>query len=90
MEDRELERLRGAIDRVDAELLRLFAERMRLVEQIGARKTEQGIAVRDAGREAEILARVREQAGAALADEAEALFRELLALSRARQERRHT
>ena len=90
MEDRELERLRGEIDRVDDELLRLFAERMRLAEQIGAYKAERALPVRDEGREAEILACVREQAGAALADEAEALFRTLIALSRARQEDRDT
>ena len=77
-------------DRVDAELLRLFAERMRLVDRIGAYKAEHGLPVRDEGREAAILARVREQAGEDLADEAEALFCTLTALSRARQEKRHT
>ena len=88
MEDRELERLRGEIDRVDAELLRLFAERMRLADQIGAYKAEHALPVRAEGREAEILPRVRERAGADLADGAEELFRTLTALSRARQQGR--
>ncbi len=90
MENGELERLRGEIDRVDAELLRLFAARMALVDEIGAVKAERGLPVCDPRREAEILARVRERAGAELADEAETLFRTLTALSRARQESRHT
>ena len=85
--DGELERLRGEIDGIDEQILTLFAERMRLVGAIGACKGAGGLPTRDEKREAEILARVRDRAGAALADDAEALFTCLLALSRASQER---
>ena len=86
MEDKELARLRGEIDRIDGQLLALFLERMRVADEIGAHKSERGIDVYDGRREAEILSRVRERAGERGADEAEALFRALLAISRGRQE----
>ncbi len=86
MEREELSRLRGELERIDGRLLALFAERMETVERIAAVKEELGLPVRDEAREALLLARVREEAGP-LADEAEALFTELLAVSRARQER---
>jgi monofunctional chorismate mutase len=86
MENRELARLRGEIDRIDAQLLALFLERMRVVDEIGATKRGLGLPVRDEAREAELLARIRAQAGEQ-ADEAEALFRALLDISRGRQER---
>jgi len=87
MEDRELARLRREIDRIDGQLLALFLERMRVADEIGAHKGRHGIAVYDGQREAEILSRVREQAGQEHADEAEALFRALLDISRGRLER---
>ena len=87
MEDRELARMRGEIDRIDGQLLALFLERMRVAGEIGAQKGRHGIAVYDGQREAEILSRVREQAGQEHADEAETLFKTLMAISRARQER---
>ena len=86
MEDRELARLRGEIDRIDGQLLALFLERMRVADEIGAHKREQGLPVRDEAREAELLAHIRAQAGEQ-ADEAEALFLALLDISRGRQER---
>lgn len=87
MEDRELARLRGEIDRIDGQLLALFLERVRVADEIGAHKGRHGIAVYDGQREAEILSRVREQAGQEHADEAEALFHALLDISRGRLER---
>ena len=89
MEKGELERLRGEIDRVDAELTALLNERLRLVDEIGAYKREQGLPVRDEAREAELLARIRACAGEN-ADEAEAVYQTILRLSSARQERRDT
>ncbi len=87
MENRELARLRGEIDRIDAQLLALFLERMRVVDEIGETKRSLGLPVRDEAREAKLLARIRAQAGER-ADEAEALFQALLAISRGRQEHR--
>lgn len=80
-------RLRGEIDRVDTELVRLLNERLRLVDAIGAIKRERGLPVRDEAREAELLARIRAQAGENAA-EAEAVYQMILLISRERQ--RHT
>ena len=87
MEQEELSRLRGEIDRIDGQLLALYTERMEAVERIAALKEERGLPVRDEAREAQLLARVREQAGPR-AEGAEKLFTLLLSLSRALQERR--
>lgn len=86
MENGELKRLRGEIDRVDAQLVALLNERLRLVDEIGAVKRAQALPVRDEKREAELLERVRALAGEDAA-EAEAVFRLLLRLSRERQSR---
>ncbi len=80
-------RLRGEIDRVDTELVRLLNERLRLVDAIGAIKRERGLPVRDEAREAELLARIRAQAGENAA-EAEAVYQMILLISQERQ--RHT
>ncbi|MGX8693039.1 MAG: chorismate mutase [Clostridia bacterium] len=89
MENGELERLRGGIDRVDAELVTLLNRRLQLVDEIAALKHEQGLPVRDEAREAELLARIRAQAGENAA-EAEAVYQTILRISRMRQEGRHT
>ena len=80
-------RLRGEIDRVDTELVRLLNERLRLVDAIGAIKRARGLPVRDEAREAELLARIRAQAEENAA-EAEAVYQMILLISRERQ--RHT
>lgn len=85
--DGEMGRLRGEIDRVDTELVRLLNERLRLVDAIGAIKRERGLPVRDEAREAELLARIRAQAGENAA-EAEAVYQMILLISQERQ--RHT
>lgn len=85
--DGEMGRLRGEIDRVDTELVRLLNERLRLVDAIGAIKRARGLPVRDEAREAELLARIRAQAEENAA-EAEAVYQMILLISRERQ--RHT
>ncbi len=51
----ELEQLRQKIDETDQSLLRILAERMGLVDKIGAYKRENGLEVRDEKRRAEVL-----------------------------------
>lgn len=51
----ELDDLRQRIDRVDAELVRLFEERMELSRRVGACKKERGLPVFDPARERELL-----------------------------------
>lgn len=87
MENAELKRLRGEIDRVDTELVTLLNERLQLVDAIGALKRGQGLPVRDEAREAELLARIRAQAGENAAA-AEAVYQMILLISRERE--RHT
>ena len=83
----ELAALRGEIDRVDGDLQTLFETRMALVEKIAVFKKAQGLPVLDAIREAEKLLSVDARAAAGMADYDAALFRELMTLSRWRQEK---
>ena len=83
----DLAALRGEIDRVDGDIQTLFETRMALVEKIAVFKKAQGLPVLDAIREAEKLLSVDARAAAGMADYDAALFRELMALSRRRQEK---
>lgn len=79
--------LRGEIDAVDAEIVRLMGRRQSIVERIAAFKQAEGLPVRDEHREAHIL-RERPAQGASIGLQAratESVFRVLLTLSRERQ-----
>ena len=54
----ELSDYRSQIDRIDAELLQLFAERMQTAAGIASYKKAHGLPVLDAGREREKLAQI--------------------------------
>ena len=82
----ELSDYRREIDRIDRELLRLFIERMGVIEEIGAWKLTQGLPVLDARREEEKLAALRADCPETLRDACEAFFKEIMALSRDRQQ----
>jgi chorismate mutase len=56
--DPELDELRRAIDSIDARLLELIEERIRLVLEVGAHKKRRGIAVYDPDRERRLLERL--------------------------------
>lgn len=55
----ELELSRKEISRIDAEMARLFEERMHACESVAAYKREHGLSVRDLAREAELIDRSR-------------------------------
>lgn len=55
----ELELSRKEISRIDAEMARLFEERMHTCESIAAYKKEHGLSVRDSARETELIDRSR-------------------------------
>ncbi len=57
-----LEELRKKIDGVDTDIVRLIAERIRLAEQIGILKREQGQQIEDRQREERILGHIRQLA----------------------------
>jgi chorismate mutase/prephenate dehydratase len=54
-----LEELRKKIDKLDAEIVQLIAERIRVAEDVGTTKRKQGQALKDVGREANVLEHVR-------------------------------
>ena len=78
---------RRQIDDVDARLVALFAERMRISADIGAYKKDHGLPVLNAGREREKLKSVAEAAPEDLADYTRELYSLLMELSRAYQSR---
>ena len=81
----ELSDYRTQIDRIDAELLQLFAERMQTAAGIAAYKKSHGLPVLDAGREREKLAQIVKAAPEDLQEEAVSLYRLLFSLSRSYQ-----
>lgn len=83
----DLQQCRKEIDRIDDELVRLFAERMTVSETIAAYKKENGVAVLDARREREKLADVESKLPDELKEYGAALYALILELSRSRQER---
>ena len=74
---------RKQLDRIDAEILQLFEERMNVVREIGIWKKQNGIPVLDAGREAEKLETLSARSSGEYQAEVRALFTEIMALSRA-------
>ena len=83
----ELQELRGRIDRIDDELVRLFAERMDVAAEVAAYKKEKGLPVLDAARERAKLRDVMEKAPEELQEQTAALYSLLFEMSRARQSR---
>ncbi len=75
---------REKIDRIDAQLLPLFVERMGCSERVARIKRQAGAPVLNAQREREILERVSREAGA-YGGSAAALYQSIMAISRARQ-----
>lgn len=78
----ELKEYRAQIDRIDAEMIRLFVERMELSARIAAYKKVHGLAVQDPLREQEKLRAVREELPAPLQEYGARWYEQLFALSR--------
>lgn len=81
----ELETLRRELDRIDDEMVRLFAERMNTVKSVAGAKRQSGGAVYNPAREQEIIRRVRGLVADELADYTADLMSTLFELSRAYQ-----
>ena len=85
----DLNDLRAAIDRIDREIQGLFEERMAVAEAVAAYKKAHGLPVLDSGREELLLKKLKERASnEELGEEIVRLYTEMLAISRARQEKR--
>lgn len=62
MPDEQLADFRRSIDKVDAELVRLLAERFRITDEIGAYKAANGLAPVDAARQRQQIDELRQLA----------------------------
>lgn len=90
MNEPDLESLRKAIDAVDAQLLELIHERVRLVLEVGAYKARHGLAIYDPERERRLLERLTALANPPLEpDTVRRIFERLIDESR-RLEQHHT
>ncbi len=79
----DLLKIRDQLDVIDAEIVRLFEERMRLVGEVAEFKIETGKQVFDKGREQAKIAAVRELAHGEFNEQAaEELFTQLMTISR--------
>ncbi len=81
----DLDALRGRIDGIDDQLLKLFQERMGLAAEVADFKKQSGLPVLNTGREREILSRMTSQSGEELERYTRVLFSTLFDLSRAHQ-----
>lgn len=85
---RELTELRTELDALDTELVRLFEQRMGIAREVAAYKLAHGMNVLDASREQQVLdSRVAKLNDPAWGDDVRRLFAEIMAISRAAQER---
>lgn len=85
---KDLETLRGELDRIDGQMVQLFKERMALCAQVADFKKERNLPVLAAGRERALLGRVGELAGEELAEYAQSVYRTVLSVSRSYQHAR--
>lgn len=87
-ENEKLKALRERLDKIDAELLPLFRERMRAVEEVAAVKRDNNLPILDARREQEIIDKAAGDADDAFRAEVSLLMRTILALSKGRQRKK--
>lgn len=82
----DLEEYRKKLDQVDADMVKLFEERMKLIDGVTAYKIEHGREVLDPEREAKKLASVADQtSGSFNRTGIQELFRQLMAISRKKE-----
>ncbi len=81
----ELSALRAQIDAIDEQLVELLRARMAVCAQVADYKRDHGLPALDAARERVLLDKVAAQAGPELSDDTKAVFRSIMAGSRARQ-----
>lgn len=81
-----LEEARLALDGIDAQLSRLFDQRMQIIDQIAAIKQGSGTPVHNPEREKAVTGRLLELTGTVYREELLSLYDAIFAISRARQE----
>ncbi len=84
----ELKKLRGKIDSIDEEILRLLADRIKTCVEIGTTKRKERLPVRDTGREAQVYSLIREKAAKLGLDpvQVETVYREIVNMCSSVQE----
>lgn len=80
-----LKEQRKRIDEIDGEILKLFCERMKVVEEVAKIKLENGMPVLQPEREKDIIKRRSAEASPEMRNYTEKLFTELMAISRSYQ-----
>ena len=81
----DLQQCRARIDQIDAQIVQLFCERMKVVEQVAAYKKANHLPVLQTDREAQVLDRVAQLAGPEFGDDARSLFVMMMNLSKNHQ-----
>ena len=84
-EKMNLEEIRGEINAIDDELVKLFVRRMEAAEKVAEAKRGSATPVQDPARERAILAKVAKAVGPDFENEARLLFTTLMSMSRGRQ-----
>ena len=83
-----LEKQRGEIDAIDREIVALFERRMQVVVDVARIKKENGIAILDASREKEVIAKVQSYLkDAALKEELAEAYETLMKVSKDYQQK---
>lgn len=75
----ELEKARSRVTAADEKIVPLLLERMKAVAEIGRIKQEEGIGVKDSGREKKVLEKVAELAGHENAEYVQQIYKEIMA-----------
>lgn len=83
----EIDKLRGEIDRIDADLIELIKQRLHVVGEIARAKQNGGLPVMDSTRERSLLARVSKLAGEEYETMMRGVFAMLMDVSRSYQHR---
>lgn len=86
----DLEEIRQDIDKLDKELLELFAKRMKLCCDVADYKAENGLPVFQGGREQAVLKRIAELAPEGLESASTLLFSQIMDISKCLQQERLT
>ena len=85
----DIKELRGQIDKIDDELVRLFGKRMDIAAQIADYKKENNLPIYVPAREREILQEVAQKAGPEMSNYTRVLYSMLFELSRSYQKKQN-
>ena len=85
MSNLDIANIREKIDGIDAQMVALFRERMKVAREVAQYKQQRGLPILDAGRERAVLCKVAEMAGEDLEQYAKLVYTALFDVSRSHQ-----